>query len=64
MKEVLINDLSLEDLMSLINQGERIQMLEQVKAIYYPNTILQRRDAFWFEETPVAEQPIRKASHK
>lgn len=64
MKEVLINDLSLEDLMSLINQGERFYVRTSKSDLLPEHNPTDRRDAFWFEEAPVAEQPIRKASYK
>lgn len=58
MKEVSLSNLTAEDLMSLIDDGERFYVCTEKSNVlpYNPNA---DRDAFWFTEAPCASKPIR-----
>lgn len=59
-KEVNIIDLDADELMRLIDEGERFYVNTGSESdILSTVTPTSDRDAFWFYETPVAKQPIR-----
>ena len=60
MKTVNITDLTADDLMRLIDEGERFYVRTSSKSNLLPDCVPNaRRDAFWFKETPVACKPVR-----
>lgn len=61
MKSVNIKDLDVDDLYKLIDEGERFYVVLNESDVLPGHTPSNGRDAFWFEEAPVAAKPIRLA---
>lgn len=64
MKEVFLTDLTAEDLIRLIDEGERFYVRTNKSNILPEPHPTAERDAFWFEEAPRASKPLRETLNK